>query len=352
MPIHNAAYRNWSGPRVRWWTRWTTIASMEIKRASKSKQLKRLLFAVLFPLLFFGVPFFLFEQSTREPGTWQIFSRFALSMPQASILRESIAAKELGVDLGENVQQGRRRFPRNLWMAPAKDPTPEQYDAIRHEVWSFMLLTFMRYPQSILMVLVVGIVAPPLISQDLRTRAYLIYFARPITRLEYIVGKFGAVGFFLLCISAVPALLLYVVGVFLSPSLTVVLSTWDLPIRILVGAACLIVPTTLVALAFSSLTLESRYAGFAWFAMWIVGHVTYSSLVAIPAWEATQDGSVFEPGWRLLMSPYQVLGIAQAYIFGFTVDDSMILPAFLLLGVASIVSLIILFRRVAAPMYV
>jgi len=352
MPIHNAAYRGWDGARAGWSTRWTTISSMEIKRASKSKQLKRLLFAVLFPLLFFGVPFFLFEQSTRDPGTWQLFSRFALGLPQASILRESIAAKEIGVDLGENWQQSRRRFPRSFWSPPAKDPTPEQYDAIRHEVWSFILLTFMRYPQSVLMVLVVGIIAPPLISQDLRTRAYLIYFARPITRLEYIVGKFGAVGFFLFCISAVPALLLYVVGVFLSPSLTVVISTWDLPIRILIGAACLIVPTTLVALAFSSLTLESRYAGFAWFAMWIIGHVTYQSLIAIPSFEATQDGSVFEPGWRLLMSPYQVLGVAQSYVFGFTVDQSMVLPAFLLLGTASIVSLVILFRRVAAPMYI
>jgi len=51
------------------------------------------------------------------------------------------------------------------------------------------------------MVLVLGIVAPPLILQDLRKRAYLIHFARPITRLEYIAGKFEAVGFFLLCIS-------------------------------------------------------------------------------------------------------------------------------------------------------
>jgi hypothetical protein len=202
------------------------------------------------------------------------------------------------------------------------------------------------------MVVLVGIVAPPLISQDLRTRAYLIYFARPITRLEYVLGKVGVVSFFLLTISALPALLLYVAAVMLSPSVEVVLTTWDLPLRILVGSACMIIPTTLVALAFSSLTLESRYAGFAWFAMWIMGHVTYSALIAIPSFEAARDEVAFAPGWRLLTSPYQVLGVVQSYVFGFATDPSVVLPSFGILFVASIASLAVLMRRVNAPMRV
>lgn len=202
------------------------------------------------------------------------------------------------------------------------------------------------------MVILVGIVAPPLISQDLRTRAYLIYFARPISRLEYVVGKVGVVSFFLFWISAMPALLLYAAAVMLSPSVEVVLTTWDLPIRILIASACMIIPTTLVALAFSSLTLESRYAGFAWFAMWIMGHVTYSALVAIPTFEAAQDQVAFAPGWRLLASPYQVLGVVQSYAFGFASDPSVVLPSFVLPVAVSLVSLAILFRRVTAPMRV
>ena len=227
-----------------------------------------------------------------------------------------------------------------------------KFNAIRRPVWSFLILTFLRYPQAFLMVLVVGIVAPPLISQDLRTRAYLIYFARPISRLEYIVGKVGIVGFFLLAISALPAFALYVAAVMLSPSFEVVLTTWHLPVRILVASACLVIPTTLVALAFSSLTVESRYAGFAWFAMWIIGHVTYSSLVAIPTFQAERAGTTFEPGWRILTSPYQVLGVAQTYAFGFESHPEMVVPCFLMLATASLVSLAILFRRVTAPMRV
>jgi len=231
-------------------------------------------------------------------------------------------------------------------------PTPEQFDAIRHDVWSYLLLTLMRYPQALLMVVVVGIVAPPLISQDLRTRAYLIYFARPISRLEYIAGKVGVVAFYLLSIATLPALILYLLGVMLSPSLEVILSTWDLPLRVLVASVCLIVPTTLVALAFSSLTLESRYAGFGWFAMWIIGHVTYSALISWPSFEAAQRRQTFEPTWQILTSPYQVLGAVQSYVFGFEGDAALTQRSFLLLIAVSIVSLVILFRRVIAPMRV
>jgi len=286
-----------------------------------------LLFSALLPLLFFGIPFFLFEQAGRDPEIWRSFSILVRRMPQEMMLRDAIGA-----------------LPRN--------PTPEEFAAIRQPVWSFLILTFLRYPQAFLMVILVGIVAPPLISQDLRTRAYLIYFARPISRLEYVVGKLGVVGFFLFWISAMPALLLYVAAVMLSPSVEVVLTTWDLPIRILIASACMIIPTTLVALAFSSLTLESRYAGFAWFAMWIMGHVTYSALVAIPTFEAAQDQVAFAPGWRLLASPYQVLGVVQSYAFGFVSDPSVVLPSFVLLVAVSLVSLAILFRRVTAPMRV
>ncbi len=327
MPIHDAGYRAWEGRRDSEWTRWLTITSTGIRRASKSTWLKRLLFLALLPLLFFAIPFFLFEQSSRDPQIWRAFAGFTRGLPQAKALQESIGSM-------------------------SSSPTPEEFDAIRHDVWSYLLLTLMRYPQALLMVVVVGIVAPPLISQDLRTRAYLIYFARPISRLEYIAGKMGVVAFYLLSIATLPTLVLYFLGLMLSPSLDVVLSTWDLPLRVLLASFCFVVPTTLVALAFSSLTLESRYAGFAWFAMWIIGHVTYSSLISWPAFEAAQRRETFEPTWQALTSPYQVLGAVQSYIFGFEIDPSLTQRSCLLLIAVSAVSLAILFRRVTAPMRV
>jgi ABC-2 type transport system permease protein len=327
MPIHDTSYRSWDGQRVGQWTRWLTICTTGIGRASKSRWVRRLLFMVFVPLMFMGIPFFLFEQAGRDPRLWRAFVDFADGLPHDAALREAI-----GVIPGS--------------------PTPEQFEAIRHPVWSYLILTFLRYPQLLLMVILVGIVAPPLISQDLRTRAYLIYFARPISRLEYIAGKVGVVSFFLFWISALPALALYAAAVMLSPSIDVILTTWDLPIRIIVASACMIIPTTLVALTFSSLTLESRYAGFAWFAMWIIGHVTYSTLISLPALEAAQNQVAFSPGWRILSSPYQVLGVVQSYVFGLVSDPSVVMPSFLALLFVSSVSLAILFRRVTAPMRV
>jgi len=325
MPIHDASYRGWQGDRVGRWSRFWTITVTGVRRSLRSPWLKRLMLAAFLPLLYFAIPFFLFEQSLRDPDHWRMLGVFLRAMPETSGLSQQIS------------------------QLPAV-PSDEEVETLRYDAWSYLLLTMLRYPQSFLMVLVVGIVAPPLISQDLRTRAYLIYFSRPLTRTEYIVGKFGVVAFFLLIISALPALILYVVGILLSPSVGVLHSTWDLPLRVLVGSAVLVVPTTLVALAISSLTLESRYAGFAWFAVWIIGHVTYSALTVIPSIEAQRLQQLYDPGWRQLASPYHVLGNAQSAIFELSQNGSATMPAFLYLAVVSGVALAILYRRVQAPM--
>ena len=329
MPLHNVGYRAWQGTSVPPATRLITIASTGVRRAFHSRWLRRLLFLALLPILFFSIAFFLFEQAQRDPAIWRAFRELVGGLPNASILQQSLGSSSA--------------------------PSAEQFAEMRPAIWSYLLLTLLRYPQAILMLLVVGIVAPPLISQDLRTRAYLIYFSRPITRTEYIFGKLCTVAFFVSMISALPALLLYGLAVMLSPSLDVVLTTWDLPLRILLASVVLIVPTALVALAFSALTLESRSAAFAWFAMWIVGHVTYSVLVAFQTMDlrrGSRDIAIEQLGlgWRMLTSPYQVLGTAQAFVFGFVQDTSSVIGAFVLLGLASAASLWILYRRVNAPM--
>jgi ABC-2 type transport system permease protein len=325
MPIHNPAYRAWEGVRESEWLRWWTICSTGIQRASRSTWLKRLIFTSFFPLLFFAIPIFMFEQATRDPTILRPLAGFLRGLPRASMLQDSI-------DL------------------LSRQPSAEQFLEIRREVWSYVLLTMTGTAQSFLMLVVIGIVAPPLISQDLRTRAYLIYFSRPISRLEYIFGKLGVVAFFLFVVSVAPAMILYGLGLLLSPSLDVLISTWDIPLRILLAALFFIVPTALVALAFSSMTTESRYAGFAWFAMWIVGHVTYSALTTMGTLDAGRAGVAYDPGWRLLTSPYQIMLRMQSYVYGFDEGNSTLLPALLVLLTVCVASLVVLFRKVNAPM--
>ena len=322
MPIHSAGYRTWDGRRVPGATRWAVIASTGIRRTWKSKWLRRMLLFAVLPAVFLAIPLFLFEQALRDPMAWREVAGFMQMLPQPEAIA-GVVSTELAT------------------------ATPAEIQESRHHIWAYLMLTLFRYSQAILMVLVIGIAAPPLISNDVRSRAFLIYFSRPITRLEYILGKMGTMVFFLAMTTTLPAMLLYAFGVLLSPSTEVITATWDLPLRILIASATLILPTTSTALMFSSMTNESRYAAFAWFAMWILGYVTFSIVMGFTL---AAEGQFVAPGWRTLLSPYHLLGIVQEWVFGLTTEESVLGPAAIILTVTTLVSLAILYHRVSAPM--
>ena len=117
-----------------------------------------------------------------------------------------------------------------------------------------------------------------LISYDLRSKAYLMYFCRPLSPIQYIIGKSGVIWFFLSMITALPACALYLVAIMMSPDLSVIGDTWDIPLRIAAATVVLVVPTSALALCYSSFTSESRYASFSWFATWVMGGVAYGQL--------------------------------------------------------------------------
>ena len=229
MAVHNLGYRGWSGELMPSWTRAPVIAGAGIRRAWQSRWLHRLVLFSWVPACYFAIGFFIWEQSLQYPQ-W----------------REGLEPFLEGAPAG---------FETALRKA-------DDASMARHAMWAWLLQTFFRYPQGFVMVLVVGLIAPRLISQDIRSRAFLIYFSRPLGRGDYILGKFLIVWFYLAMISTAPALALYVLGVLLSPELGVLLATWDLPLRILGASAVLGIPTAALALWFSSMTQESRYASF------------------------------------------------------------------------------------------
>ena len=67
----------------------------------------------------------------------------------------------------------------------------------RHDAWAWLLLSLLRYPQGFVMVLAVGMIAPSLIAKDVLSRAFLLYFSRPLARTEYVLGKLFVVCTFL-----------------------------------------------------------------------------------------------------------------------------------------------------------
>ena len=149
----------------------------------------------------------------------------------------------------------------------------------RNIVWSWLLMTFFRYPQALLILFLIGTIAPALISRDLRSRAFLLYFSRPIGKFEYIFGKLCIPMAFIMFVTTLPALALYVFAVMVSPDLSVIWSTWDIPFRIVGATIALVIPTASLALMLSSLTQESRFASFAWFAIWALGHGAWMAIL-------------------------------------------------------------------------
>lgn len=321
MTVHDLGYRGWSGQLAPTLMRPLVIANTGVRRSWQSRWLRRMLFFAWLPTLWYGLGFFIWEQSVLNPQWREAPSLFLRGVPETS-------------PLGQVLRQH-----------DAADPA-----AARHGVWAWLLQSFFRNPQGVGMALIVGLIAPSLISQDIRSRAFLLYFSRPLARSEYILGKFITVWFYLVMITALPALSLYILGILLSPQLDVVRATWDLPLRILAASAVLMVPTASLALCLSSLTQESRYAGFAWFTIWILGWFTYAVMM-ISGQMAAGDSTMIEADWWVHLSLYHTLGQVQSWVFGFEKFSEVFLSTVVLCTLTA-VSLLVLFRRVAAPMRV
>ncbi len=327
MPVHDLGYRDWTGKKMPRLLRPLVVARSGISLVWRRKLLRLMLILAWLPIAIPAMAIFFFEYSTTDPDLGRMIGGF-LGSPM-------VGRPDLTVQVMEN---------------PA---------AARHEVWSTVILFFFRYPQLVAMVMLVGLIAPMLVSYDLRSKAYLMYFSRPLTPGEYILGKSAVVWFFLFMIVTVPALALYVLGVLLSPDLSVIVETWDIPLRIILASGVLVVPTTAVALCYSSFTSESRYASFAWFATFVMGYVSYMILTFAGArgpgrprpgrrGQPTFEELGIDPDrWRLL-SPYHTLGKVESWVFGLDpTGGSVIPPMIVLIGVTVGGILIVRYRIIA-----
>jgi len=332
MPLLDIGYRSWQGERTERWTRSLVLASTGIHLVWQGVWIKRVLMFAVFPCLVAGVMVAIMEQYFEQGS----LARAAQQMQQLENARQG---KQMGNPMGIN------------WEKMTSDP-----DQGRHYAWAFILYTLFRYPQVFGMVVVMGLVAPRLISYDLRSRGYLLYLSRPLTPGEYIFGKALVLYFLLFMISALPALMIYLTGLVLSPDSTAFFQTWDLPLRILLATAVLMIPTTAVALAFSSVTQESRFAGFAWFALWVLGAVIYqvlwfASTVDLPMTGGGRRGVDFEgmQNWSLLklFSPYETLGYMQQQVFGLTSSDESVWSPWVVALIVSVLGYGVAYWRVS-----
>ena len=344
MPIYEFGYRHWEGTLRPWWLRWFPITRMGVGLALQNRMLRRLMFVAWLPLVYFGAAFFAVGKMT-EPGAITAPSditglpdpRMRAGIPPDPF--EAIGSAMLGMSIGKMLRE-----------APS---------AVRRAAWLWSFYQYMRLAQLMILFLVVAIVGPPLISQDVRTKSFLMYFSKPITRWDYLLGKAGVLLSFAMSVTLAPALVLYAISIGFSPSLGALVDTGLVAVRIFAAFAVTAVPATLLVLFYSSLTREPRYATFAWVATCILGELFYLALAASPTWRNSP--------WIFLVSPRQIAAVALGAVFDVrgqvqTLSDTplaMLGPtaysqttALLALSGVSIISLLGLLRRVTAPLRV
>ncbi len=361
MPINNVGYREWNGTKRGSFSRLKAIAITGLRISFKSQWIRRMLFISWAPVIFLGIGFFIFEKLMDEQAI-QVIQKMTAEGQASSSQVSPEARKAAGARKAAELQRRRNmRPPREvremLGSVPKSDVMLESImsdepGVARHTTWCWLLMAFFRVSQGALMLIMIGLIVPPLISRDLRSRAYLMYFSRPIGRLEYVLGKFAVPATLLAMITLLPGMAVYVFGVMLSPGFSVVLDTWDIPFRIVAASAVIIIPTSLLALAYSSLTYESRFAAFAWFATWGLGlgASTAMSLARLDPEKLHRSGplAAMNSDWSFL-SIYSSIGVVQELIFGLETRASAVLPVMLVLVAITLLSAIVLFRRVTAP---
>lgn len=345
MPVHKVGYRGWEGKKVPSWRRWWIITETGFRIAFKSNWVKRILLIAWLPVLYWGVALFAIERGLSASADSGAAHHSEVQALQAELAAEIVNRIEDDFDIIPNTES----------LKTALDRGGKR--EIRHAIWLWLLLTFFRYPQGFAMLFLLGIVVPGLISRDVRSRAFLMYFSRPIGRLDYILGKFMIPTIFLALITLIPALCLYLLAVTLSPNTSVIWATWDIPLRIVAASISLIIPTCSIALMLSAITQESRFATFAWFTVWALGYIAWFAIIVArsirlednPFGDKVMNDPIVKD-WSVV-SLYNNFSAVQNWIFGMT-SFAEVWPSVAVLVCISIASLIFLYRGVSAPIKV
>jgi ABC-2 type transport system permease protein len=242
MPIFDQGYQHWSGALTGHAWRWLTITRHGVRVGMQGTLLRMLVILSWLPAV--GLAFMLCLWGLLE-------QKSALVAPLLPFLS--------GI------------FPTEV----LRDPV-----AFRVPIWTICFHYFLGIglPISMVVVLLVG---PGLISQDLRFNALPLYFSRPLRRVDYFVGKLGVIGWFLGLVVILPSLIAYVLGLLFSLDVTILRDTFPLLVACLAYGAIVVVSAGSLMLALSSLSRNSRYVALFWVVLWFVSGIVASILLGV-----------------------------------------------------------------------
>jgi len=155
----------------------------------------------------------------------------------------------------------------------------------------------------ILLVLAYG--AGGLIADDLKHNSLQLYFSRPLSKKDYLVGKMSVVAFFVLIFTAVPGLILIIFKLIFAGSFKFFLQYPWLPLSVLGYSALLTAFFGFYILLMSALSKNSRYVFVLTFGTYIFSTVLYGIL-----------NGIFRTPYMALFSIPANIQQAKAFIFG------------------------------------
>jgi ABC-2 type transport system permease protein len=258
MPIFDQGYQHWSGHLSSHAWRWFAITRRGVRTALRSRLVRFALILAWFPALVLATALCLWGLVERQSALIETFRPMLTSL------------------LGRPVLAGPREY--------------------RVEIWTLCFHYFLACELWFSMVLVL-LVGPNLISQDLRYNALPLYFSRPLRRIDYFAGKLGVIAALLAAVIVVPSIAAYILGLLFSLDLTIIRDTS----RILLASVCygivIAISAGTLMLALSSLSRNSRYVALFWMCIWILTSTVSMVLMIVDQEERRHQAGVNRRIW-------------------------------------------------------
>lgn len=210
MPIYDQGYRRWTGELQRRPVRWWPILRQGVMQVLPQRKYLSLLAVSWIVMVFNGARLF-----TQLKG---------------AALVDAVRGAT-GVDLG--------------------DVGPEFF-------WNAL------HSQTVWALLFTVSVGSDLIAADRRNKALQLYFSKPITPNDYILGKLGVIAVFLAVSVWLPSLLLWLFGVAMEPTSAYFQKVWFVPFSLTLWCALQILVMGLLMLAMSAVAQRPVFIAVSW----------------------------------------------------------------------------------------
>jgi ABC-2 type transport system permease protein len=253
MPIFDQGYQHWSGHLSSHTWRWLAITRRGVRTALQSRFVRIALILAYLPAIVLVVVLCLWGLVERQSALIDTIKPYLTAF------------------LGRPILAGPREYRVEIW-------TLCFHYFLSWELWFSMVLVFL--------------VGPNLISQDLRYNALPLYFSRPLRRIDYFVGKLGVIVALLSAVIILPCLVAYVLGLLFSLDITIIRDTSRILLAGIAYGLVIALSAGTLMLALSSLSRNSRYVALFWMGICILTGVVSVALMTLDQEQRRHEAGV------------------------------------------------------------